>query len=84
MQNYMLTEAEYAELIEASKPVPYIIANGIAPISPAARVNEIWARIGRDRGFDPMTAHPADSDNRRQFRARPIPPTPATQGKKEG
>ena len=55
---YELTDEELEELLNASKPVPYMIVGGVSPRSPQENANDAWARLGKKRGFDPMTVRP--------------------------
>lgn len=49
---YELTDDEYAAILEASRPVPYIVFGGVEPISPQQRANTAWQALGNARGFD--------------------------------
>lgn len=57
-EEFELTEAEYAALLEACRPVPYIAAH-CGPIrSPQESANEAWVTLGQQRGFDGMSVRP--------------------------
>lgn len=68
---YEMSEAEEKEILEASKPVPYIMAGGISPSSPQENANRAWGRLGKKRGFDHMTVRPDPGKGLRFFTAVP-------------
>lgn len=61
---FEMTEADLADLLNAMKPVPYIIIGGMAPTSRQENANAAWARLGAKMGFDPMTARPSGKGDR--------------------
>jgi hypothetical protein len=69
---YEMTDDELKELLDASKPVPYLIAGGREPTSQQERVNLIWEHLGKKRGFDPYTVKPVPGKEQRFFTADPI------------
>lgn len=60
---YELTGEELDRLLNASKPVPYIVIGGHIPMSPQEHANNAWAALGSQRGFDWTTVR-AGSDDR--------------------
>ena len=50
--NYEMSEEDLKELLEACKPVPYMVFGGIAPRSPEQNANDAWERLGKKMGFD--------------------------------
>ena len=50
-KNFQLTVGELKELMEACRPVPYIIIGGIAPRSPQENANNAWKRLSARHGF---------------------------------
>ena len=50
-KEYEMTEAQLAKLLEACRPVPYIIVGGMPPRSPQERANDAWRDLGRELGF---------------------------------
>lgn len=63
-KKYEMTEDDLNTILEACKPVPYLVANGSAPRSPQENANAAWADLGRKMGFDPMTVRPTGQGNR--------------------
>lgn len=69
--NYEMGEADLAEILEACKPVPYLIVGGCAPSSPQENANRAWAALGKKMGFDSMTVEPIQGKGMRFFTAVP-------------
>ena len=63
-QNFEMTEADLETLLNASKPVPYLVVGGMAPRSPQQRANDAWECLGRRMGFDHMTVRPTGHGDR--------------------
>ncbi len=57
-KEFELTQEQYDELMVASQPVPYIIAGGLEPTSQQESANRAWERLGKELGFEYMTARP--------------------------
>lgn len=74
-REFEMTEADYAALMEACKPVPYLVANGVVPESPRDRVMAVWLEMGERMGFDYETAAPSGK-GQRVFLAVPKVVTP--------
>ena len=64
MNEYEMTEQELQEIINASKPVPYMVFGGIKPSSPRENAMIAWKALGKKRGFDYMTVKPSSKGNR--------------------
>ena len=73
--HYEMTEADLEKIMDACKPVPYIVMGGREPLSPQENANNAWAELGSRMGFDHMTVKP-DSRGDRFFSATPSTPTP--------
>jgi len=71
-QNFEMTEADLAALLEAMKPVPMIALQCGAPRSQQENANAAWALLGKKMGFDPMTVAP-NSRGDRFFSAVALP-----------
>jgi hypothetical protein len=63
-KEYEMTEADLAKILEACKPVPYMVFGGMPPRSPQESVNAAWAELGRRLGFDHMTVAPTGRGDR--------------------
>lgn len=71
MNEYEMTTEQYDKLIEACKPVPYIIIGGQEPPSPQENANAAWAALGEELGFDYKTVAPSPGKGIRHFTAVP-------------
>ena len=71
---YEMTKEDLAELLEACKPVPYIVVGTYAPQSPQYRANDAWARLGKKMEFDSTTVQPISGKSQRFFTAIPAEP----------
>ena len=69
--NYEMTQADLDALLDACKPVPYMVIGGRAPASPQENANRAWARLGEKMGFDPMSVQPVSGQSNRFFTAVP-------------
>jgi len=73
-KEYEMTEDDMKKLLDACKPVPYLVFGGIAPRSPQENANAAWAELGRRMGFDHMTVKQISGRDPRFFSAIPIEP----------
>lgn len=62
--NYEMTEQDLKDIMEACKPVPYIVIGGHAPSSPQENANRAWEALGKKMGFDHMTVQPTGRGDR--------------------
>ena len=74
-KEYEMNDVQWAAIIEACRPVPYLIFGGMEPPSPQDNANRAWEALGKELGFDPMTVMPVPGKSQRIFRA-----VPTTQG----
>ena len=72
LNNYEMTEADLANLLDAMKPVPMIALQCGTPRSVQENANAAWARLGERMGFDPMTVAP-NGRGGRFFSAEALP-----------
>lgn len=68
-KQFEMTDADLEKLLEACKPVPYIIVGGSGPRSPQERANDAWAELGNRMGFNGMTVEPIPGLGDRFFSA---------------
>lgn len=61
---YEMTDADLKTILDACKPVPYMLIGGHAPSSPQENANRAWAALGAKMGFDPMSVQPTGKGNR--------------------
>lgn len=64
-----LTQAELKTLLEATRPMPYMVVGGYPPISQQTRANDAWRALGRKRGFDWETVRPVAGEDQTWFSA---------------
>lgn len=59
-REHELTDDEYRALVAASRPVRYLVAAGVAPISPEEHANAVWRRVAEAHGvqWDSITPSP--------------------------
>ena len=71
-REYEMSEQQLKTLLDACKPVPYIVAGGVAPRSPQENANSAWCALGREMGFDGMTVQPVHGKGPHFFTAVPL------------
>jgi hypothetical protein len=69
--NYEMTPDDLTKIMDACKPVPYMVIGGVAPSSPQENANRAWAELGGRMGFDHMTVQPIYGKGTRFFSAVP-------------
>ena len=58
IKGYEMTQEDLDALLNAMKPVPYMIIGGVAPRSQQENANDAWKALGEKMGFDYMTVRP--------------------------
>ncbi len=61
---YEMTQDDLNKIIDACKPVPYIIIGGHPPPSQQENANRAWKELGERMGFDAMTVQPSRGGDR--------------------
>lgn len=69
MKRYTMTDEQLETLLDACKPVPYMIIGGHAPRSPQENANDAWKRLGDELGFDWETVRPVPGESQKVFEA---------------
>lgn len=84
-REFEMTEADLDKIMDAGKPVRYIVVGGRPPRSPQQNANAAWASLGARMGFDWETVKPVDGKEPRYFTAEateaedsPLCESPAT------
>lgn len=72
-QQYEMTAEDLERLLEASRPVPYMVFGGVEPPSPYEAAMAVWRRLGERMGFDPMSVEPVTGQPQTVFTAEPQP-----------
>ena len=68
-QRFEMTDEQHAKLLDACKPVPYMVIGGVAPRSPQENANAAWRALGSEIGFDSDTVKPVAGESSRVFTA---------------
>lgn len=70
-REYEMSQHDLDVLMDACKPVRYMVFGGIMPSTPQENANAAWAALGRKYGFDAMTVEPCQKGER-FFTAIPV------------
>lgn len=70
---FEMTKEQETTLLEACKPVLYLIVGGVAPRGPQENANDAWRDLGKTLGFKHMTVKPVSGKGVRYFTAEPTP-----------
>ena len=57
-KEYEMTQEDLDKLLEACRPVRYMVVGGRPPRSPQENANAAWEDLGRKMGFDSRTVVP--------------------------
>ena len=68
-KKFMITHDQVGVLLNASKPVPYMIIGGAEPRSPQENANYAWKSLGNELGFKWDTVQPIPGKGHRHFTA---------------
>ncbi len=71
-REFEITQEQLEKLMEASKPVRYIVFGGMEPSSPQENANAAWDDLGTEMGFDYMTVLPVRGKCNRFFTAEAL------------
>lgn len=63
-KDYEMTQEDLDALLDAMKPVPYMVIGGIVPSSPQENANAAWKALGDKMGFKHMTVRPNGKGDR--------------------
>jgi hypothetical protein len=67
-----MTDDELKELLEASKPVPYMVIGGCVPESPVEKMMKVWQRIAQRVGCNVDSINDAGTGDMHDFIGTPI------------
>ena len=68
-KTYVMTDAQLEVLLDASKPVRYMVVAGISPRSPQQNANDAWQRLADEMGFILYTVKPVPGKPQTHFTA---------------
>lgn len=71
---FQMSQEQLEKIKRACRPVQYLVANGVEPMSPEQSANYAWMALGDEMGFDGMTAEPIDGHGAQFFMAEPKEP----------
>jgi len=63
-KEYEMKDADFDKIIQACRPVPYMIIGGVAPRSQQENANDAWGELGSRMGFDSMSVKPSSKGNK--------------------
>lgn len=63
-KRFEMTDAQLKKVLDACKPVAYLVIGGIPPRSPQENANDAWAALGLELGFDFTTVQPTGEGDR--------------------
>ena len=72
-REYEMSEEQLHKLLDACKPVPYMIIGNCIPRTPQQNANDAWRQLGDEMGFVWDTVQPLPSRGVRFFSAEPKP-----------
>ena len=71
-KEYKMTQAQLDKLMDACKPVRYMVMGGRAPMSPLENANRAWKALGKEMGFDGMSAAAVPGKGDKYFTAEEV------------
>ena len=54
-KEFKMTKEQIDKIMDACKPVRYMVIGGVPPTSPQENANRAWRLLGEEMGFDGMT-----------------------------
>jgi hypothetical protein len=70
-REYEMSEERHKRLLDACRPVPYIVVGGVPPTSPQENANAAWRSLADELGFDWTTVKPVPGKSSAFFTAVP-------------
>lgn len=61
-KEYTMTKEQYDKIVKACTPAPLILLQCGMPPSVQETANAAWVELGKELGFDGMTAKPSNKD----------------------
>ena len=72
-QEFKMTEEQKQMILNASKPVTYMVFGGAEPSSPQENANRAWSNLAKEIGFDLFSVEPSPKGDE-YFLATPVNP----------
>jgi hypothetical protein len=73
LREFVIKDEDFSVLLEAFKPVPYMVIGGVAPRSQQENANAAWVVLGKKMGFDGMSVLPSGKGDK-VILAEPVDP----------
>jgi hypothetical protein len=70
-KEFEMTDEQLNKILDACKPVPYMVFGGMEPPSPRENANSAWQHLAGELGFVWDTAEPINGKGRKFFTAIP-------------
>lgn len=71
-KEYQMTEVQYQKIMDACRPVPYMVIGGMEPRSPQENANDAWMALATELGFIWDTVRPIPGKSSYFFSAEPM------------
>ena len=71
-KEFKMSKVQLEKLLDACKPVPYMIMSGIVPCSPQENANRALHYLGSEMGFDSLTVRPVPGEDMDVFTAEEV------------
>lgn len=68
-KEFVMTDEQLQKILDACKPVPYMIIGGVHPRSPQENANSAWQGLARELGFKWDTVQPISGKDMSHFTA---------------
>ena len=68
-REYTMTDKQLKALLDACRPVPYMVVGGIEPPSQQENANRAWQALGAEMGFQWDTVEPVQGKSAKTFTA---------------
>ena len=71
-KQFEMNDEQLKQLLDACKPVPYMVVGGVQPRSPQENANDAWCSLGKEMGFNGMTVEPLPHKGDKFFTAQEV------------
>ena len=62
--DFEMTQDQFDKLLDACKPVLYMVFGGMPPRSPQENANAAWKQLGDELGFESLSVRPNGKGDR--------------------
>jgi hypothetical protein len=71
-KEFTMTQEQCDKLLDACKPVPYMVIGGVEPRSVQENANAAWAALATELGFEPFSVRPVEGKGMEVFTAEVV------------